>query len=282
MNPVRLFRRPSSGVAVRPIVRTIGESMASSVGRYLLLCGILSSVSQGLFAQGGPPMLTDDPDTPGSGRWEINAAYTEERTSDTRQRSFPHVDVNYGLGEDIQLKYETGWVFLSVPNDGTRSGLDDSLIGVKWRFLDQSKAGINMSVYPQLQFENSTGSVARGIAPPGPNFLLPFEVSRDFGRFSLVGELGYQFQRSEENQWVYGILTGVPVSEDLELLAELRSFGQEFVSHRDVVLNLGLRKGLGSRCKLLASVGTGLTNVTNSTSFIAYLGIQLLLGGEKP
>jgi len=27
------------------------------------------------FAQGGPPMLTDDPGTPGSGAWEINFAY---------------------------------------------------------------------------------------------------------------------------------------------------------------------------------------------------------------
>ena len=227
-------------------------------------------------------MLTDDPDTPGSGRWEINAAYTEERTSETRLRSLPHVDVNYGLGERIQLKYETGWAFLSVPNDGVRSGLDDSIVGVKWRFFDQSNVGFNMSVYPQLQFENSTGSVSRGIAPPGPNLLLPIEVSRDFGHLSLVGELGYQFQRSEGNQWVYGILGALPVSDNLELLAEVRSFGQEFFAHRDVVLNIGFRKELGPRYKLLASVGTGLTNVPNSTSFIAYLGIQLILGREKP
>jgi len=25
-------------------------------------------------AQGGPPMVTDDPDTPGDGHWEINLA----------------------------------------------------------------------------------------------------------------------------------------------------------------------------------------------------------------
>ena len=38
-----------------------------------------------------------------------------------------------------------------------------------------------MSVYPQLQVENSTGSVARGIAQPGPNLFLPIEISREFG-----------------------------------------------------------------------------------------------------
>ena len=94
-------------------------------------------------------MLTDDPDTPGSGNWEINIAYLEERNMLERLRSVPHVDVNYGLGERIQLKYETGWVFADVADSASRSGLDDSVIGLKWRFLDQSEAGLNMSVYPQ-------------------------------------------------------------------------------------------------------------------------------------
>src|SRR5581483_407243 len=96
------------------------------------------------------PMLTDDPETPGARNWEINTAYTEQRTNEEHHRSFPHVDFNYGLGEHIQLKFETGWVFADAP-DGVRSGLDDSLLGVKWRFLDQECAGFNMSVYPQLQ-----------------------------------------------------------------------------------------------------------------------------------
>jgi hypothetical protein len=59
-------------------------------------------------------MLTDDPDTPGSGNWEINVGYIEERNKLERLRSVPHVDVNYGLGERIQLKYEIGWLHADV------------------------------------------------------------------------------------------------------------------------------------------------------------------------
>jgi hypothetical protein len=243
---------------------------------------LFASAAQLLFAQGGPPMLTDDPDTPGPGRWEINTAYTEQRTQDHLQRSFPHVDANYGLGDRIQLKYETGYVFSDGPEGGVQSGWDNSLLGVKWRFLDESDAGFNMSVYPQLQLQNSSASVAHGLAKSAPNLLLPFEVSRKFGRFGLVGELGYQFLRQEQTQWVYGILGAVNASEDLELLSELRVFGETLGRPQDVILNIGLRKELGSRFKLLASMGTGLTNGPNSTSFIAYLGIQLLLGKEKP
>jgi len=63
------------------------------------------------YAQGGPPMLTDDPCTPGAGQWEINTAFLEDRTATARMRSFPHIDINYGLGDHIQLKYETGYLF---------------------------------------------------------------------------------------------------------------------------------------------------------------------------
>ena len=54
------------------------------------------------YAQGGPPMLTDDPGTPGAGQWEINMAVLEERTATVRSRSVPHVDINYGWGDRVQ------------------------------------------------------------------------------------------------------------------------------------------------------------------------------------
>jgi hypothetical protein len=44
--------------------------MAHERGLGLLL--LLTPLSA--FAQGGPPMVTDDPGTPGDGHWEINIA----------------------------------------------------------------------------------------------------------------------------------------------------------------------------------------------------------------
>jgi hypothetical protein len=231
------------------------------------------------FAQGGPPMLTDDPGTPGSGKWEINFGYMEERNRQERLLSLPHVDFNYGLGENMQLKYETGWLFTGVPEgSGVKSGLDDSLFGVKWRFLDQERGSLDMSVYPQLQMENPTGSVARGLAEAGPNLFLPLEVGRDFGKTKLVGELGYQYFRARENEWVIGLLGALQVSEVLELMAEMRSFSENLLNHGDVLVNLGLRRALSARVKLLASVGTGLTNGPDTPTFIAYLGVQVVVG----
>jgi hypothetical protein len=230
-------------------------------------------------AQGGPPMLTDDAGTPGDGVWEINFAYLEERNQQERLRSFPHIDINYGLGDHVQLKYETGWVYTGPSNgESIRSGLDNSLLGLKWRFLDQERGGVDVSVYPQLEVENPTGSVERGIVDPGPNLFLPFEIGHSFGKVKVVGELGYQYLRTQTDEWVAGLLAAVDVSESLELMMEVHRVSDKLLNGGDVVLNAGLRAPLSSRFRLLASVGTGLTNGPETPSFLAYLGVQMILG----
>lgn len=231
------------------------------------------------FAQGGPPMLTDDPGTPGAGVLEIYLSYIEQKTRLERLRSVPHVDFNYGLGEQIQLKYETSWLLSEAPDGGgTKSGLDNSLLGVKWRFLDEERSGLDMSVYPQLQVENFNGSVSRGIAEPGPNLFLPVELARDFGKVKLVGEVGYQYFHAKDNEWVVGLLGAMQASEKLEVMAEVRSFSEKLLDGGDVIANVGFRQTLNPKLKLVASVGTGLNNRADSTTLITYIGVQLLLG----
>jgi hypothetical protein len=232
-------------------------------------------------AQGGPPMLTDDPDTPGNRRWEINIAVTGEDKSSQRSIGAPHIDLNYGLGDRIQLKYETGWLHVRPSHEDWISGLDNSLIGAKWRFAGNEDSALKASVYPQYEFENGTKSVERGVAEPGPNFLLPVEVSRSFGEVTLVAEVAYQFLHAEGDEWIYGALAAFQATEDLELLAELHGSTTTHFTNWDPVLNVGLRRELGERFKLLASLGTGLSNDPERTRLVAYVGVQVLLGKER-
>ena len=98
-------------------------------------------------AQGGPPFRTDDPDTPGNRHWEINFGFIGDRNPGSGAYQIPDVDINYGLGDRIQLKFE-----LPVALQETRSqpaspaapavegtvigGIGESLLGVKWRFYE--------------------------------------------------------------------------------------------------------------------------------------------------
>ena len=63
----------------------------------LALAQVFLAMSHSVAAQGGPPLLTDDPDTPGNRHWEINTAYTVERVRDDAGRAA------LGLSKDNRL-----------------------------------------------------------------------------------------------------------------------------------------------------------------------------------
>ena len=89
-----------------------------------------------LAAQGGPPLRTDDPGTPGNRNWEINVASTQFWSKSEREFESPLLDINYGLGDRIQLKYEVPYRFDSDHGAPFKSGIGNSLLGVKWRFYE--------------------------------------------------------------------------------------------------------------------------------------------------
>src|SRR5436190_22986749 len=84
-------------------------------------------------AQGGPPLITDDPDTPGPGYWEINVATLMDQTRSQSRVEVPRVDVNYGVGRRIQLKFEMPWVATEHEKQQSETGPGDATVGLKWR-----------------------------------------------------------------------------------------------------------------------------------------------------
>ena len=98
-------------------------------------------------AQGGPPFRTDDPETPGNRHWEINFGWIGERNPASGEYQVPDFDINYGLGDRIQLKYEIPIAIEETrPQAATPTepavpgqvigGLGESLLGIKWRFYE--------------------------------------------------------------------------------------------------------------------------------------------------
>ena len=82
-------------------------------------------------------MITDDPGTPGNGRWENNLAIKFEHRSDEVVFETPTIDLNYGLGEHVQLTLQTANVILQRSGHGPIDGLGSTEAAVKWRFLDE-------------------------------------------------------------------------------------------------------------------------------------------------
>src|SRR5882757_592772 len=99
------------------------------------LAGLILFIAYGWFpqsvlAQGGPPLVTDDPDTPGNGHWEINLAAVGSHVPGLSQLALPDADINYGWGDHVQLKVDTPWLTADKSGEGVKSGLGTSEVGV--------------------------------------------------------------------------------------------------------------------------------------------------------
>ena len=203
-------------------------------------------------AQAGPPFRTDDPETPGNGHWEINIGFLGDRSPSDGDYQVPDLDLNYGWGDRIQLKYElpaaihenrTNTSLPATPGSSgapsteyerkeTVGGLGESLLGVKWRFYEhvpaasgnkgEAEPNFSVSTYPQLSLNNPTEAVRREVVAPGPQFLLPIEANARLGWLRIDGEVGYWFtNRHVPQSWTRGLVVGHEFTSSTELYLEL-------------------------------------------------------------
>lgn len=230
-----------------------------------------------LKAQGGPPYYSNDPGTPGNRHWEINLGLMPFFYENQSTTHMPDVDINYGVGDRIQLTLEGAW--LRVRDDGApaKYGLGQDQLGVKWRFYEKGSSGFEMSVFPQLSINNLNHSTERGITPPGASLLLPLEVAKKAGPIDLNWELGYNAVHREKDGWIAGIVVGHEMTKRLELDAEFYGTGAINGSDNQQIADAGARYKLRPSLILLLMAGRSVVPAHNGQPyFVGYFGIQLL------
>lgn len=226
------------------------------------------------FAQGGPPMITDDPGTPGNHRWEINVGFIEESRTGENNFQTPDFDFNYGAGDRVQLNFEIPIAVRSAAAS-TESGLGNSKIGVKWRFLGETRSGLAVSTYPHVVFNNPTSAVRRGLADDGWQVFLPIQASQRMGKFQLNAEAGYNIQQKLANEIWLGLVAGYDASKRVQLLGELHSIEIRRFAEHESVFDLGSRVKLTSLYTLLFTAGRALPGTgEDQPDFFVYAGLQ--------
>lgn len=271
--------------------------------RAFLLSFMLIAAVGPLFAQAGPPFRTDDPETPGNRHWEINFGFIADHNPAAAYYQTPDFDMNYGWGDRIQLKYELPISEYTNADNSTAAGLGNSLLGVKWRFYehrrpnfkpdDDKAVNFSISTYPQLSLDNPTSAVRRGIVQyRGPMFLLPMEMNARIGWLRVDGETGYWFgNRDAPDQWIRGMIAGHEFTERTELYAEIYDEQDAnringIPKQREATLGLGGRHSLNrdGTLNLLFMGGRSfqaVTRLNGQPNWIAYLGLQVLLGPKE-
>jgi hypothetical protein len=242
--------------------------------RFLIAGFIVSCCAAKVFA--GPPLITDDPDTPGPNNWEIEASVISQYSAHIWQLQTPLMDNNYGVGSNIELTYEISWNEV-VPDHGTtESGLGDSLLGVKWRFLDHDKAWLDVSVYPQVQFNNPTASVRRGIVPNGTSVIVPFEIGHRFGPLDLYMEPGYIWNQRTAAQGIWGIAAEYDLTDNFTLMGELHYDFENAFHQNELLFNIGFSQTLTKHVALIGSAGRDIFGPPAiAPKFMSYLGLDI-------
>ena len=247
----------------------IRRSCAVSFGLRLILTAAVRAPV--LYGQGGPPLETDDPGTPGGGRWEINLAGTVEHAAERTRYEAPVADVNYGVGDRVQLKLEIPLLFEA--DGGTQSGLGNPLLGVKWRFLEDSTSGAAISVYPQLELP--TPVLSLDDEQDESSLFLPIELATRWGGLGINAETGYRLIRDSRSELMYGLALGVHPAPAFELLSECTGLTDVGGGESELVCQLGARQEVGKNYSLLGALGTGVTgNPRERTRFQMYFGLQ--------
>jgi hypothetical protein len=229
------------------------------------------------WAQGGPPLITDDPDTPGPGYWEINLATIVEKSRPERRSEAPLADINYGIGTRIQLKFEIPWVTMVSPDQSAQTGIGNNNTGVKWRFLGREGEPVSWSIYPQLEMNTRESSAVKGLVERQTRLFLPTEFTVQKGRVEINGEVGRMFVHDGEDGWAAGVTTEIEISRALELLGEFHA-EKDGESPTDEIVNVGVRKAISEKIWFLGSIGTGVSGDSDARVHLrVYAGIQLNL-----
>jgi len=228
-------------------------------------------------AQAGPPFLTNDPGTPGNANWEINLGSMQGIARSASSYQIPQIDLNFGLGDRIQLTYEVPYVLQTSAGQPLESGWSNGYPGLKWRFLDQGEGGWQMSTFPQVETAASLPARQKGIGVAGPRYLLPFEVTKKVGSIDLDFEAGYYVAGHGPKERILGLVAGRSVTERLELDAELYD-DRAYDTFHSTSLDLGGRYKLRRGVIALFMAGRSIDGFGGGQpEFVGYVGIQILL-----
>ncbi|MFI5263338.1 MAG: hypothetical protein ACHQM6_02350 [Candidatus Kapaibacterium sp.] len=237
------------------------------------------------IAQGGPPMLTDDSGVPGAGKWENNFAFEFEGSKNDYVKNFPIFDLNYGLGDRIQLKAEFTW--LAEKGEKLANKFDNITLGFKYRIIDGKDEDLSLSVYPQpiISFnpEQEGKSASFGI-------VLPVAINKEIAGIGVNLQGGYQ-TLGNASEFFLGLCLGHDFGKILTLLGEIHTTvgrthdndvtGEDAVYFKEgTFINLGAQIKISGDQMILLAIGKDVESPgisSDEANFYGYIGLQFLM-----
>jgi len=232
-----------------------------------LACTLLMTLSSNsVQAQSSPPLLSNDPGTPGPGKWEVNLYTSWERSSIDNAWQIPLIDVNYGVGERWQLTATMPFVIGQEKGAAIRREFDGVEIGIKYRFVDNpGKTASNFSFFPKVFFSF--------VEEKSTKLSLPLQWHYEWSHVGLTAEIGHVWVNGQPDGWEGGVGAALML-DPFSLLAEWHSEMREapFNLHGQM-LTVGGTWEWSDIVSVFASYGESLQNHEDSPK-LALAGFQ--------
>jgi len=239
-----------------------------------------------------PPLFTDDPGVPDKGEWEINFTTAADLATSAKSIDYLLVDANYGLlpkifGHDVpmQLKFEGPVSAAKEEGQSFSAGLGTFASGVKINVYGNDNRGIEVSVYPQIEFGTGSTFVDKGLVDPGQTFVFLVPVSKQFHFVTLVFNGGVETPINDPDRVTMGTASaaaGVAIRRHLAVMGEVR-FESPFHTKDERVLlwNAGVLRSLGHYAVLYGHVGRTMWTADDEPRVFLGVGVKILITPDK-
>ena len=171
--------------------------MQTSFRKALLLAALAAACAGARAAE--------DTDTPGAGKCEINLNVAGERSAAGWEYVLPEAELNYGVGERLQLVLGVPYMVLRETGAASRSGFGAASTGVKWRLVDQDDAGFSLAVFPVYNWNLSDSAERRGLVEPVRRLVLPVILGVRRGYTGFFAEAGRVQVDHAPSEWLAGV-----------------------------------------------------------------------------
>ena len=163
-------------------------------------------------AEAGPPLISEDPNTLGSGRAEVILAGVASGTSEGTAAQAPQLDFTIGLLRNLDFELVLG-ASHTDPEGGPRDTSGVVMAVFKWQPI--MGPSLNASFTPSFGIDVLS---AREFV-----ITIPIQVEYTFERFAIGTDFGYGVVPNDTDQWHANLYARYAARPDLELLTEFWS-----------------------------------------------------------
>jgi len=221
-------------------------------------------------ASAARPLDTEDTATTEQGRFELELG-AEHVQGDGAHAWIATGVLSFGVLANLEVRVESGALLHDEAAGGPRTGLGDTLVGVKYRLLDETGAWPAVLLASAVRFPTA----GEGLGDDDVDVVALVGASKTFGPLTVTGNAVYRFVLRDRDLDVWGLAVSVelPATQRLTLVAEMVYADAVGQAGRSALARAGLVYALTNRLRLDSAVGTGL--ISGAPDLSVRLGLTL-------